>query len=47
MEAQGFGFALVSMYIAGGTNPVLFSPLFIILLTLCYFAQRPRLEISS
>ena len=47
LEVQGFGFALVSMYIAGGTNPVLFSPLFIILLTLCYFAQRPRLEISS
>jgi hypothetical protein len=47
MEARGFGFALVSMYIAGGTNPVLFTPLFIILLTLCYFAQRPRLEISS
>jgi hypothetical protein len=47
MEARGFGFALVSMYIAGGTNPVLFSPLFIILLTLCYFAQRPRLETSS
>jgi len=46
-EARGFGFALVSMYIAGGTNPVLFTPLFIILLTLCYFAQRPRLEISS
>lgn len=47
MEVRGFGFALVSMYIAGGTNPVLFSPLFIILLTLCYFAQRPRLGISS
>jgi hypothetical protein len=47
MEARGFGFALVSMYIAAGTNPVLFSPLFIILLTLCYFAQRPRLEESS
>ena len=41
MEAQGFGFALASMYIAGGTNPVLFSPLFIILLMLCYFSQRP------
>jgi hypothetical protein len=46
-EARGFGFALVSMYIAGGTNPVLFSPLFIILLMLCYFTQRPGLEISS
>ena len=43
-ESQGFGFALISMYIAGGTNPVLFSPLFIILLILCYFAQRPRFE---
>jgi len=47
MEARGAGFALVSMYIAGGTNPVLLSPLFIILLTLCYFAQRPQLGISS
>ena len=47
IETRGFGFALVSMYIAGGTNPVLFSPLFIILLTLCYFARRPRFEISS
>jgi len=47
MEARGFGFALVSMYIAGGTNPVLFTPLFIILLTLCYFAQRQRLAIPS
>lgn len=47
METRGFGFALASMYIAAGTNPVLFSPLFIILLTLCYFAQRPRIERSS
>jgi hypothetical protein len=46
MESRGTGFALISMYIAGGTNPVLLSPLFIILLTLCYFAQRP-LGISS
>ena len=34
------GFALVSMYIAAGTNPVLMSPLFIMLMTLSYFAQR-------
>jgi hypothetical protein len=46
METRGTGLALVSMYIAGGTNPVLLSPLFIILLTLCYFTQRP-LGISS
>jgi hypothetical protein len=47
MEARGFGFALVSMYIAAGTNPVLLSPLFIILLMLCYFAQRTPVATSS
>jgi hypothetical protein len=46
-EMRAFGFALLSMYLAAGTNPVLLAPLFIILMTLCYFAQRPRLEPSS
>jgi len=39
-EMQACGFALVSMYFAAGTNPVLVSPLFIILMTLSFFAQR-------
>jgi len=39
-ETRACGFALVSMYFAAGTNPVLISPLFILLLTLSYFAQR-------
>jgi hypothetical protein len=40
MEMRAFGFALLSMYFAAGTNPVLLSPLFIILMTLSFFAQR-------
>jgi hypothetical protein len=47
VEMRAFGFALLSMYLAAGTNPVLLAPLFIILMTLCYFAQRQRLEPSS
>jgi hypothetical protein len=39
-EMQACGFALVSMYFAAGTNPVLTSPLFIMMMTLSYFAQR-------
>ncbi len=40
VEMRAFGFALASMYLAAGTNPVLITPLFIMLLTLTYFAQR-------
>jgi len=40
VERRAFGFALVSIYFAAGTNPVLTSDLFIILLTLSYSAQR-------
>lgn len=39
-EACACGFALISMYLAAGTNPVLLSPLCIMLMMLCYFAQR-------
>lgn len=41
-ERRAFGFALISIYFAAGTNPVLISDLFIILMTLSYFAQRTR-----
>jgi hypothetical protein len=47
VEMQAFGFAMFSMYLAAGTNPVLLTPLFIMLITLCYFAQRTRLGIPS
>jgi hypothetical protein len=40
VELRAFGFSLLSMYLTAGTNPVLLTPLFIILMTLCYFAQR-------
>jgi hypothetical protein len=40
VEMRAFGFALASMYLAAGTNPVLITPMFIMLLTLTYFAQR-------
>jgi hypothetical protein len=46
VDERAFGFALISSYFAAGTNPVLTSPLFIILITLCYFAQRGQLEMS-
>jgi hypothetical protein len=42
MEMRAFGFALVSMYLAAGTNPMLMSANFLILMTLCYFAQRGK-----
>ena len=41
VEMRAFGFALIAMYLAAGTNPVLLTPLFIMLMTLSYFAQRP------
>jgi hypothetical protein len=47
VELRASGFALLSMYLAAGTNPLLITPLFIILLTLCYFAQRPRAHASA
>ncbi len=40
VEMRAFGFAMASMYLAAGTNPVLITPLFIMLLTLTYFVQR-------
>lgn len=40
IETRAFGFALISMYVAAGTNPVLLTPLFIMLMTLSYFSQR-------
>jgi hypothetical protein len=43
-EDGAFGFALMSMYLAAGTNPVLLSPLFIMLMMLSYFAQRGLTE---
>jgi hypothetical protein len=46
-EMEACGFALVSMYFAAGTNPVLTSPLFVILMTLSYFAQRRGRERTS
>jgi hypothetical protein len=39
-EMRAFGFALISIYIAAGTNPVLISPPFIILLVASYFVQK-------
>lgn len=45
-EKRALGFALVSMYFAAGTNPVLISDLFIILLTLSYSAQRRSTSLS-
>jgi len=47
MEERAFGFALVSIYFAAGTNPVLISGLFVILMTLSYFAQRSCPEFSG
>jgi len=40
VEGKAFGFALVSIYFAAGTNPVLTSDLFIILMTLSYSAWK-------
>jgi len=40
VEERAFGLALISGYFAAGTNPVLISALFIIMMTLSYFAQR-------
>jgi len=40
VEGRALGFALIAIYFAAGTNPVLLSDLFIILMTLSYFAQR-------
>ncbi len=39
-EACAFGFALMSMYLAAGTNPVLLAPLSIMLMMMSYFLQR-------
>lgn len=39
-EERAFGFALISGYLAAGTNPELLSSLFVTLMTLSYFAQR-------
>lgn len=47
IEERAFGWALISIYFAAGTNPVLLSPLFIIVMTLCYFAQKGQLESPS
>jgi hypothetical protein len=46
-EERAFGYALISIYLAAGTNPVLISPLFLILMTLSYFAQRKQHERPS
>jgi len=40
IEMKAFGLALLSIYVIAGTNPVLTSPLFLMLLTISYFAQR-------
>jgi hypothetical protein len=39
-EERAFGFALISAYLAAGTNPVLLSSLFVTMMTLSYFVQR-------
>jgi hypothetical protein len=39
-EERAFGLALISGYLAAGTNPELLSSLFVTLMTLSYFAQR-------
>jgi hypothetical protein len=39
-EDRAFGFALISAYVAAGTNPVLLSSLFVTMITLSYFVQR-------
>jgi uncharacterized membrane protein len=44
VEERAFGFALTSIYFAAGTNPVLTTPLFTIVMTLSYFAQRGKIE---
>jgi hypothetical protein len=46
-ELRASGFALVSMYFAAGTNPVLLTPLFIILIAFSYFARRPQIARPS
>lgn len=40
MEMNASGFALMSIYIASGTNPVLISPLFMIILIASYYALK-------
>jgi hypothetical protein len=47
IEERAFGCALISIYFAAGTNPVLISPLFIIVMMLSYFAQKGQLERPS
>jgi hypothetical protein len=47
VEGRALGYALISIYLAAGTNPVLISPLFIMVMTLSYFAQRRQLERPS
>src|SRR6202171_1951294 len=44
IEERAFGCALISIYFAAGTNPLLISPLFIIVMMLSYFAQKGQLE---
>ncbi len=39
-DMRASGFALASSFLASGTNPVLITPLFIMLLVASYFAQR-------
>lgn len=46
-ELRAFGFASLSMYLAAGTNPVLLAPLFVVLATLSYFAQRNEARMAA
>lgn len=46
-EGRAFGFALIGSYLASGTNPVLISDLFMILMTLSYSAQMIRPAMST
>lgn len=46
-EERAFGFALMSAYLAAGTNPVLLSSLFVTMMTLSYFVQRSCSVLSN
>lgn len=46
-ELRAFGVSLFGIYLAAGTNPVLTSPLFMMLLISAYFAQRDEYGASQ
>ncbi|WP_022836538.1 hypothetical protein [Salisaeta longa] len=40
--SKGWGYAMIALFIAAGTNPLLITPLFMMLLAVCYHYARSR-----